>query len=217
MRTPLTSIQQSVLLIEKYFCSNMSEDQRKLLDVAKRNCVRLTKLIQNVLDFQKLNSFHMSFNKKLESINDLIKQIMSDLSSFTVNSNVSIETQLSSDLPKVLMDKDRIAQVLINIISNAVKFTPQGKITIQTSHLPREDQIKVSIKDTGIGISPENMKKISQPFFQVLDNPQQKISGTGLGLSICKKILVNHDTDLYIDSQFGQGSTFYFYLKTKKQ
>jgi PAS domain S-box-containing protein len=217
MRTPLTSIQQSVLLIEKYFCSNMNEDQRKLLDVAKRNCVRLTKLIQNVLDFQKLNSFHMSFNKKLESINDLIKQIMSDLSSFTVNSNVSIETQLSSDLPKVLMDKDRIAQVLINIISNAVKFTPQGKITIQTSHLPREDQIKVSIIDTGVGISTENMEKISQPFFQVLDNPQQKISGTGLGLSICKKILVNHDTDLYIDSQFGQGSTFYFYLKTKKQ
>ena len=215
MRTPLTSIQQSVSLLEKYFCENISFDQQNLLNIANRNCTRLANLIQNVLDFQKLNSFQMNFNMKYTSINDLIKQIMSDLSSFTTNSNLSIETELQTDLPDALMDKDRISQVLINLISNAVKFTPRGKILINTAHLSREGQIKVSVSDTGIGISPENMIKISQPFFQVRDNPEQKISGTGLGLSICKKILTQHETDLYINSKLNEGSTFYFYLKTE--
>ena len=214
MRTPLTSIQQSLLLLEKYFCTDLSSEQQNLLNIAKRNCSRLAKLIQNVLDFQKLNSFQMSFNKKPASINDLIKQIMSDLSSFTANNNLIIDTELQSDLPDALMDKDRISQVLINLISNAVKFTPKGKVIIKTTHLQREGQIKVSVSDTGIGISPENLKHISQPFFQVRDHPDQKISGTGLGLSICKKILAHHDTDLFIDSKPNQGSTFYFYLKT---
>jgi signal transduction histidine kinase/CheY-like chemotaxis protein len=215
MRTPLTSIQQSLTLLERFLSDNMNFDQQNLLNIANRNCTRLAKLIQNVLDFQKLNSFQMNFNKKHASINDLIKQIMSDLSSFTTNSNLSIETELQTDLPDVLMDKDRISQVLINLISNAVKFTPRGKILIKTAHLPREGQVKISVSDTGIGISAENMVKISQPFFQVRDNPEQKISGTGLGLSICKKILSHHDTDLYIDSKLNEGSTFYFYLKTE--
>jgi signal transduction histidine kinase/CheY-like chemotaxis protein len=215
MRTPLTAIQQSLLLLEKYFCTDMSSEQINLLNIANRNCSRLAKLIQNVLDFQKLNSFQMNFNKKHASINDLIKQIMSDLSSFTTNSNLTIETELQSDLPDALIDKDRISQVLINLISNAVKFTPRGKIMIKTTHLPREGQIKVSVSDTGVGISPENLKNISQPFFQVRDNPDQKISGTGLGLSICKKILAHHGTDLFINSKPNEGSTFYFYLKTE--
>ncbi len=215
MRTPLTSIQQSVLLIQKYFSSNISKEQKNLLEIAIRNSNRLAKLIQNVLDYQKLNSFQMDFNKEASSINELITQLMEDLSSFTSNQNIPIETNLEANLPLVFMDRDRISQVLINLISNAVKFTPKGKITIATCYCPNESRIKVSVSDTGIGISQENVTYLSQPFFQVKDTLSNKKTGTGLGLSICRKILNNHNTDLFVKSKLGEGSTFFFFLSNQ--
>ena len=216
MRTPLTSIQQALVLISNYFQSNMTEEQINLLNIAQRNTDRLSKLVTNVLDFQKLSSFLMEINIKPHSINDIILQIMSDLSSFTFNEKVIIETSLERKLPLVLIDKDKISQVLINLISNAVKFTPQGTITIGTSYDEEKKQVKVFVKDTGIGIGQEHIKDISLPFFQIREDSRQKISGTGLGLSICKKILENHGSTLLVTSERHKGSIFCFYLDAEE-
>jgi len=214
MRTPLTSIKQSVLLMKE--CStSMSSDQSSLLDIAIRNTERLTKLIQNMLDFQKLTTLQFYFHKKYDSINDLIKQVVSEFSFIAKESDISFQLKLEEDLPPVLMDPDKISQVVTNLVDNAVKFTPEGTITIATEKLLREGQVKVSVIDTGIGIKPENIDKLMQPFFKILSDDMKKAEGTGLGLPICKKILDLHGTDCYVESLPGKGSTFYFYLQIK--
>ena len=212
MRTPLTSIKQSVLLMKEY-SSSMSPDHFQLLDISIRNTERLTKLIQNILDFQKLTTLQSYSYKKYDSINDLIKQVVSDFSLLTIESDVAFELKLEEDLPLVLMDSEKISQVLVNLIDNAVQCTPQGTITIVTEKLAREEQVKISVVDTGVGIEPENIKKLMQPFFKILRNDIKITEGTGLGLPICKKILDLHGTDCYVESTPGKGSTFYFYLQ----
>jgi len=213
MRTPLTSIRETVMILKNHYSGNLVDDQKMLIDMLLRNINRLGKLIQDVLDFQKLNTVMMNFNLKPSSINELISQIILDLSSFR-KKNVSINTDLDGNIPLVKMDRDRISQVLINLINNSVKFTQEGLISVKTELEAKKDRVKISIIDTGIGISKENLQKIFLPFYQIKKEIEHQSEGTGLGLSICKKILENHDSGLYVKSEIDKGSTFYFYLQT---
>lgn len=212
MRTPLTSIRESIIILKNHYQSNLSTDQIELLDISLRNINRLGKLIQDVLDFQKLNAVLMEFNQKPEQINDVITQILLDLSSYTNTYNIKIKTDLCPDLPFIKFDKERISQVLINLINNAVKNTKQGSITIKTEMVQDSRKVKISVSDTGCGIKPENLDKIFIPFFQIKEDVDYKSGGTGLGLSISNRILEGHDSKLYVISEFGIGSTFYFFL-----
>lgn len=212
MRTPLTSMRESLMIMKKYYKQNLSEDQISLLDMFTRNIDRLSKLIQNMLDFQKLNSTNLVFNKKPDSLNNLILQMIKDLQTFTINEDLQINTDLEENLPEVIMDSERIFQVLSNLINNAVKFTKKGSVTIRTELESYKDRIKVSVIDTGIGINQEEIRHLFEPFYQVKKDMEHQTGGTGLGLSICKKILEGHDSDLFVISEPGKGSTFYFYL-----
>lgn len=212
MRTPLTSIRESVTILNDHYSFNLTNDQTKLLDITIRNINRLGKLIQDVLDFQKLNTALMTFNQKQDNINDLILQLLNDLNGFMSKDDVKIVTELDKGLPPVMMDKDRISQVLINLINNALKFTKSGTITIKTHYDVPSEKVKVSVVDTGIGIDPEHLDKIFIPFFQINQHKEYKSGGTGLGLSISNKILEGHQSKLCVSSELGKGSAFYFYL-----
>lgn len=212
MRTPLTSILESMTIMKKYYQENMTQEQKYLLELSLRNINRLGKLIQDMMDFQKLNSIQMIFNIKPDSINNLIFKIMEELKTFTSTTQVQIKVELEENLSDVMMDRERISQVIINLIKNAVKFTEKGSITIKTEPEASKGRIKVSVIDTGVGISQEDIKKIFQPFYQVQKDMEHQTGGTGLGLSICKKILEGHETELYVISELGKGSTFYFSL-----
>lgn len=209
MRTPLTSIQQAISILENYYKNSECKEQEELLRIANRNVIRLSKLIHDILDFQKLDSMQLKLDKKLTSINENIKEVSSDLVKF-IQPEVKFILDLEPNLPDVLFDKDRISQVLINLIKNAMKFTIKGSITVKTEM--EENKIKVSVIDTGIGISEEEIKFLFTPFFQASTGLKRYPGGTGLGLSISKKIMVLHNSDLQVSSVKGVGSTFYFYL-----
>jgi PAS domain S-box-containing protein len=215
MRTPLTSIRESVIILKDHFQENLTSDQIGLLEITLRNINRLGKLIQDVLDFQKLNAVLMTFNQKLENINEIVSQIVKDLSSYTNTTNIEILTNLHPNIPLVKIDKERISQVLINLINNAIKYTKKGSVIIKTDFAKDMDkqQVKISVTDTGIGIRSENLEKIFTPFFQIKDEVEYQSGGTGLGLSISNKILEGHNSKLHVISDFGVGSTFYFFLQ----
>jgi len=212
MRTPLTSMRESMMIMKKYYQDNLSVDQKDLLEMFLRNINRLSKLIQDMLDFQKLNSTKMEFNKKPESINVLIEQIIIDVQTLTAGSHLQISVELEPDLPKVFIDRDRISQTLSNLITNAIKFTEKGSITIKTEFDRTTDRIKVSVIDTGIGINQEEIRNIFTPFYQAKKDMEHQTGGTGLGLPISQKILIGHDSELKVISEVGKGSTFFFYL-----
>jgi PAS domain S-box-containing protein len=224
MRTPLTAMRESTIIMKEHFSDNLLEEQKTLLDVSIRNIDRLGNLIQNVLDIQNFDNSVMELNKKSESINNIIEELVKNIGIQFNNQDLKLVLELESSLPSVFIDKDRIIQVLSNLISNAVKFTSKGSITIRTEYEKHDNHIKVSVIDTGIGISRENMGKIFTPFSQIKNNYEFNVKGTGLGLPISKKILNGHDSDLYVISEDGlakdrliisklnTGSTFYFYL-----
>ncbi len=212
MSTPLTAIQQAQLLLKKYTEQNLNPDLQQVLDTAIRNTDRLASLILNTLDYQKISSLSSPLNKKNININELIKQITDDLNYYSTNQKLSIQVKLEENLPQVIADREKIAQVLNNLISNAVKFTPMGEIVLLTQWVSDKKAVMVTCKDTGIGISKEHIEKITQPFYQVRDQDGIKAVGTGLGLSICNKILEGHQSGLIIESEPGKGSTFSFLL-----
>ncbi len=215
MRTPLTSIKQSMSLIKETLTQHIDENQLSLFDIALRNTDRLTTLIQNMLDFQKLNSYQMFFHKKFDSINDIIQRVLKDFQMMKKNKEIDIYLHLEEDLPLVYMDTEKISQVIMNLVDNAFKFTDAGSITVSTQKMEQEQQVKVSVEDTGIGIDKESIQKLSIPFFQVTQIGMKKTEGSGLGLPICKKILYNHGTDFFVESTPGKGSIFSFYLSYK--
>lgn len=215
MRTPLTSIKQSMSLMKDTLTQHIDESQLSLFDIALRNTDRLTTLIQNMLDFQKLNSYQMFFHKKFDSINDLIQRVLKDFQMIKKNKEIDIFFHLEEDLPLVYMDTEKISQVIMNLVDNAFKFTDAGSITVSTQKIEQEQQVKISVEDTGIGIDKESIQKLPIPFFQVTQVGMKKTEGSGLGLPICKKILLHHGTDFFVESTPGKGSIFSFYLSYK--
>jgi signal transduction histidine kinase len=118
--------------------------------------------------------------------------------------------EIAPELPTVQGDRDRLLQVVINLISNAVKFTPDGTITIEAA--PDPTGVRVAVSDTGVGIAPEDQDKVFEPFAQATDGLTDKPRGTGLGLPICREIIERHGGRLWLESTPGQGSTFAFTL-----
>ncbi|MDD5097646.1 MAG: HAMP domain-containing sensor histidine kinase, partial [Candidatus Omnitrophica bacterium] len=141
----------------------------------------------------------------------LIKEIQNEMKLVFDKKNLRFDIELYGNLPGVNFDKDKITQVLGNLVNNAFKFTEKGGITIITSR--GDNFIKVMVKDTGVGIKAEDMPKLFDEFTQL----QRKVGGTGLGLSICKKIIDAHRGKIWAESEFGKGSSFCFTLPIKER
>jgi signal transduction histidine kinase len=126
---------------------------------------------------------------------------------------IDLQLALDNTLPKALFDNDKIIQVLTNLISNAMKFTEKGSIAISTRRI--ENAIRVSVCDTGCGIKQEDMPKLFQQFQQLASGGNRKTGGTGLGLAISKDIVEKHGGRIWVESEFGKGTTFHFLLPIK--
>ncbi len=148
----------------------------------------------------------MDFNLKPENINELLNLLLKDLKSYTNTTNIEIKIDFDENLPGVKIDKERISQVLINLINNAIKFTKKGTITIKTELEEEKKQIKVSVIDTGTGIQPQDIAKIFVPFYQIKEKKEHKTGGTGLGLSIVSRIAERHGGSLSLSNGEGGGA-----------
>lgn len=206
LRTPLSNIGQGVSLILEGITGSINEEQRKMLTIVNNNTDRLKQLITQVLDIQHLESSSIGFEFEEANINDLIKDIYTTKLSLAGSKKLDLALNLDNSLPSIKCNKNKISEVLENLLNNAIKFTEKGTITITTAR--KGDFIQVCVKDTGPGIKMDDIPKLFKKFSQIIHIS----GGSGLGLAISKDIIDAHKGKIWVESVFGKGSEFYFSL-----
>ena len=224
LRTPLTSVLGFAKIIKKRLEERIfplvPRDDRKVaqtiqqvdenLKVVVSEGERLTKLIDDVLDLAKIEAGKLEWHMGDVSMGEVIDHATSATSSLFDQKGLKLVKEIDPDLPTVSGDRDRLVQVVINLISNAVKFTDAGSVTCRA--VRQGGELVVSVIDTGMGIAPADQPKVFERFKQVGDTLTDKPKGTGLGLPICREIVEHHGGRVWVESALGQGSTFAFSL-----
>jgi CheY-like chemotaxis protein/nitrogen-specific signal transduction histidine kinase len=215
LRTPLASIKQGIYLVLSETVGKINEQQKKFLEIGKRNVDRLSNLINDLLDLSKIESGKMVLERKSGSINKLLEDIASNFEPAAAQKQIGMEKQLQPDLTDSDFDPDKISQVIANLLNNAIKFTPEGgKITVSSSYYGSDpNYILVGVEDTGVGILKEDMDKLFKKFQQLDMRLTRKAGGTGLGLAVCKQIVELHGGRVWAESAGrDKGSKFSFIL-----
>jgi CheY-like chemotaxis protein/anti-sigma regulatory factor (Ser/Thr protein kinase) len=173
-------------------------------------------MINEILDLSKIDAGKMELQIEEVNLSDIINSAITNTSGLVKEKPIELIQKVPANLPSVKADEIRISQVLINLISNAVKFTEKGNITVEASvskSPENQPEMLITVTDTGIGIAPEDQVKLFQRFSQVDDSPTRKTGGTGLGLSICRSLIELHGGRIGLQhSEVGKGSLFYFTL-----
>jgi two-component system sensor histidine kinase VicK len=208
LKTPLTSMKGSL----QYILSRgkwQSDTEAELLNVCLRNTDRLIRLINDILDISKIEAGRLDFSLKPQSIGELVRYAIEEISGFAMNRHVSVNNFVGADLPQVYGDHDRLIQVLTNLLSNAVKFSPTGK-TVQLSAKREGNYVAVSVTDEGDTIRWSDRDKLFRKFQQLHPIGITEGGGTGLGLAICKEIIERHHGRIYYQEGAGGGNVFTF-------
>lgn len=206
LRTPLTSMREAVNIVLDEVAGRINKDQHHFLDIAKRNIDRLSRLINDVLDFQKLDAGKMRFDLEENSIEATLEDAFNTMRPHAQKRGVHLSLDYQPGLPKIAFDADRIVQALTNLLSNSIKFTPEdGHISLSVQC--REEYLAIQIRDTGYGIPKESLPKIFERFYRVR-RPGKEIKGTGLGLAIVNKIVTAHGGRIDVESELNKGTTF---------
>lgn len=225
LRTPLTSILGFARLIERRFDEVLAPHLDAIDDPKVRRAVaqvrgnagiisresrRLTSLINDVLDLAKIEAGKVEWNMERLAPREVVEQALEATRGLLdAKPEVAVRTEFDG-VPDVIGDRDRLVQVVINLISNAVKFTPAGDVTLSLRRV--DGEVRVSVRDTGVGIAPQDHAAVFEQFQQVGDTLTEKPQGTGLGLPICKQIVEHHGGRLWLESAIGAGATFTFSL-----
>jgi len=211
LRTPLTFIKGYVDLILAGHTGPLNETQTKFLSGVKRGSERLKNLVDDLLDIARMESGHYKINKEPADLIRIIRQAMDMVKVQADEKKIALNLDLAKNLPPVVLDRDKILQVMTNLLTNAIKYSPrETQVTITAEDCDQE--IIVSVADQGIGISPEDQKRLFQKFYRVDSSTTREVGGTGLGLAICKHIVEMHRGRIWVESEPGSGSTFRFVL-----
>jgi PAS domain S-box-containing protein len=222
LRTPLTSVIGFAKLIQKKLedtifplvpteerkTARSLQQVRDNLRIIVSEGSRLTSLINDVLDIAKIEAGKVEWKMAAGDLTDIVNQAVGATSVLAQTSELPVTLEIAADLPAVLVDHDRIVQVLINLLSNAIKFTEQGTVICQIDQA--DQMVVVRVRDTGVGLAPEDLEAVFEKFKQVGEVMTNKPKGTGLGLPICKQIIEHHQGRIWAESELGQGSTFCF-------
>ena len=169
-------------------------------------------LINQVLDFQKIETGAMDWHISHVNLRDIITDALTATQQLVQDKNIQIDRRLPERVPAIAGDRDRLIQVMVNLISNAVKFCEDGQGKILITVDVAQDQLKVDVKDNGIGISEADQKVIFEEFRQIKHTTRGRPHGSGLGLAIARRIIDFHGGNIWVDSKPGKGSTFSFTL-----
>jgi PAS domain S-box-containing protein len=224
LRTPLNSIIGFARVILKGIDGPITELQQQDLTAIFNAGQHLLGLINDILDLSRIEAGKMELSFGEVNINDLITSVMSTAAGLIKDKPITLKHEVAADLPTVRADPMRIRQVVINLLSNAAKFTEKGEITVRAEvddlATTGQSAVIVTVTDTGPGISPEDQAKLFQPFSQVDASLTRKVGGSGLGLSICHHLVQMHHGRIGVHSMPGRGSSFYFtipiYVKEQK-
>ncbi|MDP2379491.1 MAG: HAMP domain-containing sensor histidine kinase, partial [Pseudohongiella sp.] len=214
LRTPLTGIigLAEILLTDQ--SGNLNVSQRETLTLMKVSAQRLSSLVNDVIDFSAMKNGQLSLNKKDVDLKQVCTLVVRMTRPLIGDKPIKLVEKYPALKVLVEGDADRLQQVLFNLVANAVKFTPHGTVTISVELL--EEDVRVSVRDTGIGISSTEQKNIFKRFYQIDSDEARQVGGTGLGLSISQRLLELHDSEIVLRSTPGEGSLFYFDLPLKQ-
>ncbi|BCS31992.1 hypothetical protein TBR22_A11960 [Luteitalea sp. TBR-22] len=207
-RTPLNAIlgYTSMLLEEAY--GAVSVAQRRTLSRVDANGRHLLSLINDILDISRIEAGRMPLTRERFPLQALVSEVTQELEPVIARSPVALETRVPADLPILHTDRQKVKQILVNLLSNALKFTPDGSICIRADHDPSTRLLHVHVSDTGIGIDPAHQQRVFEDFQQVDNSPTRAYPGTGLGLAICRRLATMLEGRLSLTSALGIGSTF---------
>ena len=214
LKTPLVPIQGYVKMLKEERFGNLDETQKEKLGIVDSNTTALSKLIQNMLDYQKLSSGSMEMKKEENNIEKIVNDAFASLDSEFKQKEIEKTVSIDGNI-ELICDAQRISQVLANLLDNSLKaIQPKlGKIKVSASQL--ENMVTVSVHDNGCGIPKEELDKVFSKFYQVdMSNTREK-GGVGLGLSISQKIIDAHDGKIWIESELGKETIINFTLPRK--
>lgn len=213
LRTPMTSIKGYADLLLMGAAGHLSDQQRDFLAIIKNNIDRLTVLVNDLLDLSRVESGRLAVSPVEMQVGEIITQVVGAMAARVAEKRLSLQTDVPPDLPNVIADPARVLQILTNLVANAYQYTlPGGEIVVAARALG--DEVHISVRDTGIGIAPEDQEKIFDRFFRADHPVVHEVSGTGLGLAIVRSLVELQGGRIWVESQLGAGSTFTFSLPT---
>lgn len=228
LRTPLTAIKNSLDILLSGKTGVLTETMDKFINMAKRNVVRLSGIINDLLDLSKIEAGKMDFKFEMMKIEPVVEYVKTSLEGMAKEKNLVLKTRIEDDFADIYADSHRLEQVLTNLVSNAIKFTPEnGQVEIRTAVMDAKEinyveifdtefkqlhgkYLVVCVKDNGIGISQENLSHVFDKFAQIENSLSRKVGGSGLGLPIARQLLEAHNGAIWCNSKSDKGSSFYF-------
>ena len=227
LRTPLTAIKNSLDILSTGKCGEINENGTKFLSMATRNVQRLAGIINDLLDLSKIEAGKMEYNFVITQIDGILEDVKSTLNGLAKEKEIEIIIEKANNLPQINADTQRLEQVLTNLVSNAIKFTPEGKHIIIRANIANSKQLSASdcfkedlnklngdylivcVEDEGIGIKEQDLLRAFDKFAQIENSLSRKVGGSGLGLPIAKQLIEAHNGTIWCDSELNKGSKFY--------
>jgi PAS domain S-box-containing protein len=214
-RTPLNAILGYTHMLLNNVTGPVTEPQRKSLTSIDSNSRHLLALINDILDITRIEAGRMPLNATSFGIGELFEEVQAELEPIIKRSNLSVTTRMRGTVPSIRSDRQKVKQIVLNLLSNALKFTPAGSVKMTASFDKRAKQVAISVKDTGVGIPFADQAKVFEDFRQLDSSPARGYGGTGLGLSICRRLANILGGSIGLESEPGKGSTFTLWLPAK--
>lgn len=210
LRTPIFTIQGYIETLLNGAVNDKKVNMH-FLEKANQNTISLSNLLSDLIDISMIESGEMRLSYRYFKINELIKQVFQENKKVAEDKNLELNYIPARDNLEVFGDKEKLRQVLVNLVHNAIKYTEKGKVEILIEE--ENKHAKVIVRDTGIGIPDDYLDRIFERFFRIDKARSRSLGGTGLGLAIVKHIIEAHNSKVSVTSKVGEGSEFYFLLK----
>jgi len=207
-RTPLNAMLGYTSMLLQGVAGPLESSAKRHLSRVESNGRHLLTIINEILDISRIEAGRMPLQVSRFDVPELVAEVRSELEPIILRSKLAITVHLPKDLPQLVSDRQKVKQILLNLLTNALKFTHQGRITVSATRNVRERTMSLSVADTGIGIAPSDQEKIFEDFRQLDNSPTRAYGGTGLGLSICRRLAQMLDGSISVNSQAGKGSMF---------
>jgi signal transduction histidine kinase len=214
-RTPLNAILGYTHMLLNEVSGPVSEPQRKSLVRIDSNSRHLLALINDILDITRIEAGRMPLNVTAFRVPDLVHEVMSELEPIIRRSNLEVRAKMGRALPALKTDRQKVKQIVLNLLSNALKFTPAGSVTIRAAYDGAGRMMSIAVADTGVGIPTADQAKVFEDFRQLDSSPARGYGGTGLGLSICRRLAQMLGGTIELSSEVGAGSTFVLKLPAR--
>ncbi|MBN1690684.1 MAG: transporter substrate-binding domain-containing protein [Dehalococcoidia bacterium] len=214
LRTPLNSIIGFTGILQQELVGPLNEEQKKQMGMVRNSSAHLLNLINDVLDISKIEAGQLSVSREPCDVRTAIDKVTGSMQPLADKKGIALEAEIAPEIGTITSDQRRVEQVIYNLVSNAIKFTEHGSVRVECSL--ESGEIITRVIDTGMGIKDQDMEHLFKPFYQVDSGLVRQHEGTGLGLSICSKILELLGGRIWVNSEWGKGSTFSFALPAER-